>query len=212
METDKLIGALAADAARPVMPMRIAWLLALALGTVLAAIVFMALAGPRPDFAQAAETLRFPFKFLVTLALFATAMQALTALARPGMPAASRLPLLLCAPALLALAVLAEIVAVPADELATRTIGSNAVVCLTFIPLIGLGPLAALLLALRRGAPTRPVLAGIVAGLAAGGLAATFYAAHCTDDSPLFVAVWYSLAIAILAAAGGLLGRWAGRW
>ena len=37
------------------------------------------------------------------------------------------------------------------------------------------------------GVPTRPALAGAVAGLLAGGLAASFYAAHCTDDSPLFV-------------------------
>ena len=46
-----------------------------------------------------------------------------------------------------------------------------------------------------------PSLAGAVAGLAAGGVAATLYAAHCTDDSPLFVATWYTLAIAALAAA-----------
>lgn len=68
------------------------------------------------------------------------------------------------------------------------------------------------LLALRHGAPTSPALAGAVAGLAAGGLAATFYAAHCTDDSPLFVATWYPLAIAMLAAAGAVAGRLAVRW
>ena len=50
------------------------------------------------------------------------------------------------------------------------------------------------------------------AGLLAGGLAATLYATHCTDDSPLFVAAWYSLAIAGVAALGALIGaRWL-RW
>ena len=44
------------------------------------------------------------------------------------------------------------------------------------------------------------------------GLAATFYAAHCTDDSPLFVATWYPLAIAMLAIAGALAGRLFVRW
>ena len=36
----------------------------------------------------------------------------------------------------------------------------------------------------------------------AGGIAATLYAAHCTDDSPLFVATWYTIAIA------GTCHRW----
>jgi hypothetical protein len=36
----------------------------------------------------------------------------------------------------------------------------------------------------------------------AGGIAATFYAAQCTDDSPLFVATWYTIAIAGLALIG----------
>jgi hypothetical protein len=55
-------------------------------------------------------------------------------------------------------------------------------------------------------------LAGAVAGLAASGIAATFYASNCTDDSPLFVLLWYPLAIAIVTAvgyvAGGRLLRW----
>jgi hypothetical protein len=55
-------------------------------------------------------------------------------------------------------------------------------------------------------------LAGAVAGLAAGGIAATLYAAHCTDDSPLFVATWYTLAIAILTGTGAFAGRVFARW
>ena len=68
------------------------------------------------------------------------------------------------------------------------------------------------LIALRQGAPTRPTLTGVVAGLFAGGVAAAIYAAHCPDDSPLFVALWYSLGIAIVALVGGLAGRLALRW
>jgi hypothetical protein len=38
------------------------------------------------------------------------------------------------------------------------------------------------------------------------GLAATLYASHCTDDSPLFVITWYSIATAAVAAIGALAG------
>jgi hypothetical protein len=55
-------------------------------------------------------------------------------------------------------------------------------------------------------APTRPALAGAVAGLLSAGLAATLYAAHCTDDSPLFVATWYTIATALVTAVGALIG------
>jgi len=68
------------------------------------------------------------------------------------------------------------------------------------------------LAALRKGAPSQPGLAGAVAGLAASGIAATFYASNCTDDSPLFVMTWYPLAILIVTAAGYVVGRTLLRW
>jgi hypothetical protein len=35
---------------------------------------------------------------------------------------------------------------------------------------------------------------------------ATLYASHCTDDSPLFVAAWYTMATALVTAVGALAG------
>jgi hypothetical protein len=131
---------------------------------------------------------------------------------RPGAPLGQLLPVLAMAPLLALAAVATEFVSVPPADWGARWIGTNAALCLTFIPLIGIGPLAVLLLAMRRGAPTRPRLAGALAGLAAGGIAATFYAAHCTDDSPFFVATWYTLAVALLAAAGAIAGSRVLRW
>jgi hypothetical protein len=87
-----------------------------------------------------------------------------------------------------------------------RLIGSNSRICLTAIPLMSLPLLAGALLALRHGATTRPAAAGAIAGLLSAGLAATLYASHCTDDSPLFVATWYPIAIALVAAVGALVG------
>jgi hypothetical protein len=68
------------------------------------------------------------------------------------------------------------------------------------------------LLALRHGAPERPDLAEAAAGVFAGAIGAAFYATHCPDDSPLFVATWYSLAIGLVVVAGKLAGRQLLRW
>jgi hypothetical protein len=43
-------------------------------------------------------------------------------------------------------------------------------------------------------------------------VSATFYAAHCFDDSPLFVATWYTIAVIILTGLGALGGRFLVRW
>ena len=43
-------------------------------------------------------------------------------------------------------------------------------------------------------------------------LAAAIYAWHCPDDSPLFVATWYTIAISMVTAVGFLLGRRLLRW
>lgn len=90
--------------------------------------------------------------------------------------------------------------------------GHYSAFCLLFVPMLSIAPLAAILYSIRQGAPENPGLAGAVAGLAAGGIAAAIYAWHCPDDSPLFLATWYSIAVMIATAAGFLLGRWMLRW
>jgi hypothetical protein len=90
--------------------------------------------------------------------------------------------------------------------MSARLIGTNSRLCLVAIPLLSLPLLAAALLALRRGAPSHPAVAGAFAGLLSAGLGATLYASHCTDDSPLFVATWYTIAAVFVAAIGALAG------
>ncbi|OJF97428.1 NrsF family protein [Pararhizobium antarcticum] len=210
MQTRDLINALAADTKTQAMPIGRVWWIALAAATVMAAIAFFLLIGPRPDIGQAAQTFRFLFKFIGTLMLTISAFALLRALSRPGAPLTAAW--LLLAPALVGAAVVAELFIVPAERWGAVWWGTNVYVCLTFIPLIGFLPLVIMLAALRHGAPSRPGFAGAVSGLLAGGIAATFYAAHCTDDSPLFVATWYTIAIAGLAAVGTILGRRLAPW
>ena len=212
METNDLIKAIARDAAAPRLSLGLLLLGACGLASVIAAVVFSTLLGPRPDFAEAAHTARFLLKFVITATLAVTALFQVAELARPNSRPRRRGALLAIAPAILLAAILMEIATIPTAEWGARLVGTNSLICLTMIPLIGLGPLAVLLAALRHGATTRPGLAGAACGLLAGGIAATFYAAHCFDDSPFFVATWYSLAIAILTLAGAAAGRLVLRW
>lgn len=90
--------------------------------------------------------------------------------------------------------------------------GKNSLADVIAISLLGLLPLWGFITALGYGAPPRPGSAGMLAGVLSGAIAATFYAAHGTDDSPPFVAAWYSLAIGALAVIGAAAGRLLIRW
>jgi hypothetical protein len=107
------------------------------------------------------------------------------------------------------MAVAVELLLVPASEWKTRLLGLHWLACLALIPSFALPPLDGLLIALKRGAPRNGSIAGAVAGFAAGSIAAAIYAAHCPDDSPLFMAAWYTLAICAVALLGFVVGR---RW
>ncbi len=212
MDTNELIKVLAADTRRPATPISTVWWGATGLAIALAATVFFVMLGPRADIAAAAETPRFLFKFVFTIAFTMSAFGLTHALACPGESWRKSIPYLAAPPVLIALAVIAELFLVPRDMWAAKLFGTNSVVCLTYISLIGIGPLVIFLRALRHGAPTRPAFAGAVAGLLAGAIAAAFYAAQCADDSPLFVATWYTIAIAGLATLGAAGASRLARW
>lgn len=84
--------------------------------------------------------------------------------------------------------------------------------CLLSIPVIAIVPFAICILAVRQGAATDLVRTGALAGLVAGGVSATAYALHCTDDALPFVAVWYGATIALCTLAGAALGPRLLRW
>ncbi len=211
MKTEFLISALAQDNA-PGWSFKQTIVIALLAGCCIAAAVFMIGMGPRSDFVEAAHTVRFLFKFVVTILLAITAFAFAIRYSRPGATLGWVGRALMAPPLLLAIAVIAELILVPKSLWSTRLIGSNSRFCLTLIPLLSIGPLVCMLIALRKGAPSNPGLSGAVAGLASSGIAATFYAANCFDDSPLFVAFWYPLAIGIVVMVGYLSGRTYLRW
>jgi hypothetical protein len=210
VKTDELIELLVKDSAAWRFRSVLAW--AVAGGIVIAAILFFAGIGFRPDISEAVKSHRFLFKFIVTVSLAVTGIWVALSVGRPDGSLAQRGLVLSIAPALLAGASVIELLVLPESQWMPHLVGRNARLCLTLIPLLSIGPLACLLAALRAGAPSSPGLAGAVAGLAASGVAATFYAANCTDDSALFVVTWYPIATLIVTAAGYLAGRRLLRW
>lgn len=207
MDTNDLIRTLAVDNETHERSVGHLLLAALVLAVPVSTLMFLAGLGVRPDVMTAMRNPLFDLKFIVTLALAAIAIVVSLHLSRPE-ASLGRWAWLLAIPfGLLGIGMIGEMTMMPnRAPMPVRLIGSNSKVCLIAIPLLSLPLLAAALLALRRGAPSRPAVTGAFAGLLSAGLAATLYAAHCTDDSPMFVATWYSLAAAIVAMVGAFAG------
>lgn len=211
MKTENLIRVLAADALRPVIDIRSLTWGALAAGAAASVALFALALVPRGDLAMAFRDFNFLMKLAVTASLALTAAWSLDAVARP-LRRDRRLRILALAPTLLALAVLTQLASAPASAWLALLVGRNAGRCVAVIPLLSALPACCVMLALKRGAPANPALAGAVAGLAAGGLGASLYAIFCPIDNPLFVATWYTLAVGLVTLACAGLGRRWLRW
>lgn len=206
MDTNDLIRTLAADNDMHDRPVGNVMVFALLLAVPVSTALFLAGYGPRPDILTAIGNPFFDLKFAVTIALAGAAAAISLHLSRPE-ASLGRWAWLLALPlGLLGIGMMGDMMMPQRTSWTARLIGSNSKICLTAIPLLSLPLLAAALFALRRGAPSRPAVAGAFAGLLSAGLAATLYAAHCTDDSPMFVATWYTIAIGFVAAIGALAG------
>jgi hypothetical protein len=207
METDQLIRTLAADNAYHSRPVGILLALALLAAMPVSSAMFLVGLGVRPDIMVAMRNPFFDLKFLATTALAIPAIVISLHLSRPEASLHGWGWLLLAPVVVLAFSIIGEMMLPQRAPMMTRLVGHNWLVCMSAIPLMSLPLLAAALLGLRHGAPSRPGAAGAIAGLLSAGLAATLYAAHCTDDSPLFVATWYTIAAAAVAGLGALIGR-----
>jgi hypothetical protein len=207
VKTSELIAALAADSVPE--PIRLGWRVAgaLAVGVACSVALYFLLLGPRPDIAAAAGTVRFWLKFVDSFAFAAPALLLTLRLARPEAKPKALMLWLIAPFILLAAGVVVELLVTPQSEWMSRLVGDNAMHCSVTIPTLAAPILAALIVALRAGAPLHPGLTGALAGAASAGVAALIYASSCPDDSPLFVATWYPLATLICMGVGALAGR-----
>ena len=206
METDQLIRTLAADNAHRARPVGFVLALALLAAAPVSVAMLFAGLGVRPDLMTAMRNPFFDLKFVVTLGLAIPAIAMSLHLSRPEASLRGWKWLLLIPVGLLLAGIASEMMMPQRLPMMTRLVGNNSRLCMTAIPVMSLPLLVAALTSLRHGAPPRPAVAGAIAGLLSAGLAATLYASHCTDDSPLFVATWYTIATALVTAIGALAG------
>jgi hypothetical protein len=212
VKTSDFINALAADPVPEPIQLGRRVALALVVGLVASVALYWLLLGPRPDIVAATGSMRFWLKFVDSFAFALPTLLLTLRLAHPDAKPRT-LALWLAAPfILLAVGVLVELAVVPQSEWMSRLMGATAMHCTFTIPMLAAPILAALIVALRPGAPLHPALTGAIAGAASAGVAALVYASSCPGDSPLFVATWYPLATLICMGVGALAGRWFLAW
>lgn len=211
MKTNELIDLLAtgagpsprAVAARRLVPAAVLGLSASVAGALL-------VLGPIPAELLATEA---PWlKLAYAGALGAAAAWLAARLGRPGARTEGPVRLLISVVAAMAVLGALAVLAAPAEGRMATVLGHSWSRCPFNILALSLPALAGALWALRGLAPTRPRGAGLAAGILAGGLGACGYALACTELSPAFIAVWYSLGIVLSGALGTALGPLTLRW
>lgn len=212
MKTDDLIAMMASDvkaAAKAVVPGRL--LLVAFAGAVVALGILAPWLGLR-DMGEAVTSQSYWMKTVYTLALALGGFLLAERLARPGVRWTRGL--LVAGVGIAGMGALAvlQLASTQPDAIGAALLGSTWDKCPWRILALAVPGLLAVLLVMRRFAPTRPALAGAGAGLFAGAIAATVYGLHCGETSAAFTLVWYTGGIAASALLGGLAGWRILRW
>ncbi len=186
--------------------------IAVLIGAMAAFAVMLLALGVRNDLPNPSAIAYLPIKILFTLGTLVVTSVALSKLARPG--GEKRVSIALVALPFIGIMLFAglSLASAPSSHWDRMILGDNWLECVLSIPLIAIVPFAAIIWAVRQTAPTDLVRAGALAGMVAGGVSATAYALHCTDDSLPFIALWYGGTIALCTGAGALLGPRLLRW
>lgn len=207
--TDGLIDRLATQAGRSQLAGPLTFKAALAVAALgslgLSVALVLAWVGARPDLAMH----RAPFAYKIA-SMLALGLAGLALASRAALPGSGRLTAMAFLPAVLILAFRAATDRSGLSALGNSDISAGG--CVLTILGASLPPLVILLGVMRMGAVTRPAVAGAIVGALSGSLGATAYALACRNDAGLFVAIWYSLAIVVMAAVGAIIGRRALTW
>lgn len=213
MKTDDLINALSRGvepAERPRWRMNLA--ITLVVGLIAAAALVAIGLGVRPDIGAA----RMPVMMKATFSALAAAVILPLAiqLMRPGRPLGWRLLAIALFVGVCAIATITALMGEMPEQRWQAWMGGEgrAPWCVVLIPILAVPAAALLTWFMRAFAPTRITLTGAAIGALSGGVSAVAYAMYCPTDSVAFVTTWYTLAIAVCAALGALIGSKFLRW
>jgi hypothetical protein len=216
VNTEQLIDLLSANL-EPVSPRRLGKTLILAIvtGGAAAFALMLATVGPRPNLLSTAHLEWSAVKVLFALSVITLGAPTLLRSMRPGLENGIRWAVVLFP---LVAAVVVSILMLVLDgpqSWCRMLLGANTMSsarCLICIMLFSAIPFAALMWALRDGAPTRLRVCGAIAGIVAAGVGTAAYALSCSSDTIPFVAIWYGTAITICAVVGARVGTRLLRW
>jgi hypothetical protein len=216
VNTDRLIDLLSANL-EPVGHVRFGKTLILAMlaGSAAALILMLMTVGPRADLDSTAHLGWTAVKLLFALSVIGTATPRLLRSMRPGLEKETP-PGIIFLPFLAAIAAALAMLLLVTPETWTLMLRGRTSVsperCLACVVFFAIIPFAALVWAVRQGAPTGLRLSGAIAGVVAGGLGAAAYAFACASDTIPFIAVFFGAAIALCAFIGAQLGPRLLRW
>jgi len=212
MRTDDLIAQLSSGL-EPVKRGAVGRLLlgAAVLGMLGSVALMLSLIGLRHDFARAIVSFGMWTKLVYTFVIAGLGFWLVERMGRPG--AEMTRPLQLQAIPLLAILLMSVLqMNAPSADMPRLVLGHSSRVCAYLVTVTALPTLAAIFWTLRQLAPTRLALAGAGAGLFAGAVGAFVYSFHCTEGAAPFIAIWYTLGIAVVTALGAALGPRLLRW
>lgn len=205
MKTDTLIEMLSRQAGpAPDFPVGRRLAASAGLGLLASSVLALALIGPLPAaiFYTAAPWI----KLIYAVLLLAGASFLAARLSRPVSSTAMGRAAVTSVVTLMLLAGAVTLIATPDGERWSVLLGQTWWICPWMLMTLSLPALIAILWAMRSLAPTRLKQAGFASGLVAGAVGAIGYSLVCPETSVAFVAVWYSLGIALTAWIGQWLG------
>lgn len=168
--------------------------------------------GLREDLVAALGRVDFWMKLGFTMSVAMLGLAAVVRASRPGARVAASALWLLAPFAVIAGWAFIELAPLAPAERRATWLGRTAMSCPWSILLLSIPVLIPLMLSMRRLAPTRPAIAGLLAGLASGGLAAALYSLHCPEWAASFVATWYALGVFASGMLGAVTGMRLLRW
>jgi hypothetical protein len=206
--TDDLIRSLASAAGtRQSASLQAAFAVTGAASLACALLLVFSVFGIRQDFADMAVRMPFAFKVVYAGVLVMGASVVALYAATPG---ASATALYALSPAVILLA--CGVIFDPTGSPIMGRTSTAFAICVGHILFLSLPAMILTFVFMRKAAPTQPLFAGAVIGMLSASVGALAYTLACKNDGTAFVAIWYAVACAIMAAIGAVVGRRVLRW